>query len=242
MTVEILYLDNHLLAAMKPAGLVTQPSGHHADSLEDRAKAYLKDAFAKPGNVFLEAVHRLDRPVCGVVLFARTSKALSRLNASIRDRDVRKTYLAVLEGSPSTLEGYLENWVVHRSRHADVVPPDTPGAKRARLSYRVLQRAGDRTLVGVRLITGRYHQIRVQFAAAGCPIAGDELYGSRTTLDDGPIGLVHRELTFTHPVTRKAITVTAPWPEGAPWNAFSPLPGDLQLPDEHARTQRGQHD
>jgi len=219
---EILLLDNHLLAANKPAGLVTQPSGAHADSLESRAKAWLKQEFAKEGNVFLEAVHRIDRPVSGVVLFARSSKALSRLNASQRDKDCAKVYLAIVAGAPPRREGRLTDTLIHDSHHARIVPADHPDGKKAMLDYRVLGTVGGRSLLRIELLTGRYHQIRLQLAHAGCPIVGDTAYGSRERLPGDAIALHHWQLTVPHPVgDRQLCHIVAPVPPVAPWSAFA---------------------
>lgn len=216
--IEILFLDNHLLAANKPAGLVTQPSDVHADSLEGRAKTWLKEEFAKPGEVFLEAVHRIDRPVSGVVLFARTSKALSRLNASQRSKDCTKTYLAIVDGEPPRQEGRLEDRLVHDSHRARVHPDGKP----AQLDYHVLASQKGRSLLRIDLLTGRYHQIRVQFAHAGWPIVGDTTYGSRATLPEGAIALHHWKLRIPHPVgERETCHFVAPVPGTAPWTDFS---------------------
>jgi 23S rRNA pseudouridine1911/1915/1917 synthase len=221
---DILYVDNHLLALNKPAGLVTQPSGAHEDSLESRAKAWVKQTYAKPGDVFLEAAHRLDRPVSGVVLFARTSKALSRLNESVRQRDLRKLYWAVIEGCPAPAQGRLEHWLVHDSHHARVVPVGTPEARLATLDYTVLKTQGGRTLIEVLLHTGRYHQIRVQLAHSGWPVVGDGRYGARTALPGEAIALHHRELTVDHPVKHEPLTCTAPCPDAEPWRCFAARP------------------
>lgn len=222
---DILFVDNHLLAVNKPAGLVTQPSGAHADSLEFRAKEWLRQAFAKPGSVFLEAVHRIDRPVSGVVLFARTSKALSRLNQSVRERDLRKLYWAIVAGEPRPAQGRLEHWLVHDSHHARVVPAGAPDAHLAALDYRVMGAAAGQALLEVLLHTGRYHQIRVQLAQAGHPILGDTRYGARTELPGGAIALHHRELTVAHPVRREPITLRAPCPDTEPWRRYAALTG-----------------
>jgi 23S rRNA pseudouridine1911/1915/1917 synthase len=228
---DILHVDNHLLAVNKPAGLVTQPSPDHADSLEAQAKEWLREAFRKPGNVFLEAAHRIDRPVSGVVLFARTSKALSRLNQSVRERELRKLYWAVVEGSPNPAQGHLEHWLVHESHHARIVPPGTRNARLATLAYRVLQVFGQNALVEVLLHTGRYHQIRVQFAQAGHPVVGDTRYGARTSLPGSAIALHHRELSIEHPVTHQPLTLTAPCPEAEPWRRVAAqLPSGLRRP------------
>ena len=168
---EIIHADNHLLAVNKPAGLVTQPSVLHADSLETRAKAWVKTEFGKPGRVFLEAAHRLDRPVSGVVVFARTSKALSRLNEAMRCSAPHKTYLALVEGRPPETSDTLIHFLRHDEFRATVVVAGEKGAREARLRYRTLRPAGSWTLLEIELLTGRYHQIRAQLGALGCPVA-----------------------------------------------------------------------
>jgi 23S rRNA pseudouridine1911/1915/1917 synthase len=212
---DVLLEDNHVLAANKPPGLLTQPSGRAEDSLETRAKERIRRAKAKPGEVFLHAVHRLDRDVSGVVLFARTSKALARLAEEIRARRVVKVYHALVEGVPEDESGVLEHWLVHGSHRADVAPAGTKGAKPARLAYRRLRAVDRLVLVEVRLETGRYHQIRAQLAAIGCPVAGDGRYGSRRPTP-GRIALHHRRLEIAHPVREGPIAVEAPYPEGWP--------------------------
>lgn len=217
---EVLYIDNHLLALNKPAGLVTQPSDTHPDSLECQAKAWIKAEFNKPGNVFLHAVHRLDRPVSGVVLFARTSKALSRLNTSVRARELRKTYLAVVHGQAAE-SATLTHYLAHRRLRAEVLSPKAQGAKEARLSYRRLAKNSEFSLLEIDLHTGRYHQIRVQLSAIGHPIVGDHKYGS--ALRSPQIALQHRTLLFPHPTTRQEIAISAPPRRGQPWAKFSML-------------------
>ena len=213
-----LYHDNHLLAADKLAGLQTQPSGNNRPSLEDEAKAWIKETYAKPGKVFLEAVHRLDTAVSGVVLFARTSKALSRLNAAQRAREIVKRYEALVEGRPPEDDGVLEHWLVHGSHRAMVEQEGTEGAKVARLRFRVLSVNDTLSRVAIELETGRYHQIRAQFAAIGHPILGDAKYGSRTRLENGVIALHHREMSFVHPVRKTPVRIEAQVPAyWAPW-------------------------
>lgn len=217
-----LFHDNHLLACDKPAGLLTQPSGSDRENLEDRAKAWVKAEYDKPGKVFLEAVHRLDAAASGVVLFARTSKALSRLNAMQRAREITKRYEALVEGRPREEEGQLEHWLRHGDRRAvvELAGPsgagdrqeDAKGAKEARLTYRIVDSNKRVTRVVIELETGRYHQIRAQFAAIGCPILGDTKYGSRTRLDEGVIALHHREMSFVHPVRKEPVRIKAPVP------------------------------
>lgn len=201
---DVIFIDNHLLVVNKPAGVLTQPSGTDRDNLQDRAKAWIKDRFNKPGNVFLEALHRLDAPVSGIVLFARTSKALSRLNESMRQKDTQKVYHALVEGMLPSAEGVLENFLVHDDFHAQVVSKSHPQAKLARLRYRTIEKKGEFTLVEVELETGRYHQIRIQLAYARCPIAGDKLYGSATPFPQG-IALHHTRLTIPHPITHERV-------------------------------------
>ncbi len=207
---EVVYQDNHLLCLDKPGGLLTQPSGTDQDSLEARAKAWVKAEFGKPGAVFLEAVHRIDRPVCGVVLFARTSKALSRLNASQRAGEWRKEYRALVEGAPARSSGVLRDFLVHDGHFARVVPAGTAGARECVLEYAVLERRADgRTLLRVALGTGRYHQIRAQLAYAGFPVAGDARYGAVTGYRPECIALQSWRLTAPHPVTHEMLSFTS---------------------------------
>jgi len=226
-TRDILLCDNHLLAVNKPAGVVTQPSGSHADSLETRAKKWLKETFDKPGNVFLEAVHRIDRPVSGIVLFARTSKALSRLNKAVRDGDISKRYVAVVAGTMAPATGCLRHWLIHGSHRADVVTEGMAGAKLALLSYRTLHEVSGGSVLDIELLTGRYHQIRAQLSAMGSPILGDQRYGSSTALPEGAIALHHRCLQIPHPVGGERVVVTAPLPNAFPWRG-------VRLPPEAA--------
>jgi len=221
MELDVLFSDNHLLAVSKPAGIPTQPSEHHTDNLEDMAKAWVKGQFRKPGAVFLHAVHRLDRPVSGVVLFARTGKALSRLNESMRSRDVRKVYRAVVSGSPVPAAGELRHWLLHRRLHAEVATGRDRGAKLARLSYRTIATRAPYALVEIDLLTGRYHQIRAQFANIGCPVVGDGKYGSPETLPDGGIALHHVALTVRHPVRCEPVIIESPLPTKPPWSLFA---------------------
>jgi 23S rRNA pseudouridine1911/1915/1917 synthase len=208
---EVLYEDNHLLAVIKPAGLLTQPTDTESYSLENLAKAWLKEKYQKPGNVFLGVPHRLDKPASGIVLFAKTSKALSRLNDMIRSRDVIKIYRAWVEGRPPHDSGTLDNFLRHDDYRAYVCMRSDPDAKFARLYYDELCQEGSRTLLQIILETGRYHQIRAQCAAMGCPIVGDQKYGSAASLPDGAIALHHFRLEFQHPVTRATVLLEAPF-------------------------------
>jgi len=203
----VLYEDNHLIAVNKPAGMLTQPAEGINDSLENTVKEYLKNKYSKPGNVFLGVVHRLDRPVSGIVIFAKTSKALSRVNAMIRDREMRKTYCALVEGHLKEDSGILEHFLRHGDHIAHVCRPHDPGAKIARLHYKTLEKNETTTLLEIDLETGRYHQIRAQCAAVGCPIVGDAKYGSRTPFADGAIALHHSCLKLHHPVTKTLLHI-----------------------------------
>lgn len=204
-----LFEDNHLLVLNKPAGLLTQPSGTEKASLEQQAKEWLKSIYHKPGHVFLEAIHRLDKPVSGVVVFGKTSKALARLNASMRAKQMRKLYCAWVEGCVDQEEGQLEHFLLHDDFHAKVVDKDHPQGKKACLTYRVLQRKKCYTLLEVELATGRYHQIRLQLAALGHPILGDYKYGGKHEYDPGTIALHHRSLQLPHPISHTWLTFEA---------------------------------
>ena len=209
-SLSIIFEDNHLLCLDKPGGLLTQPSGTTQDSLEAQAKAYLKEKYQKPGAVFLEAVHRIDRPVCGVVLFARTSKALSRLNEAMRAGECEKEYRAVVSGIPRARKGTLRNFLVHDEHFARVVPSGTPGAKEAVLSYVVLEERGaGQAFLKILLGSGRYHQIRAQLSHAGHPIVGDARYGSAVSYRAGCIALQNWRLSIRHPVTHEQLSFTA---------------------------------
>jgi 23S rRNA pseudouridine1911/1915/1917 synthase len=205
--IEILYEDNHLLAVNK------QPSGTASQSIEDRAKAWIKEAKKKPGDVYLHAVHRLDRPASGIVLFARTSKALSRMNEQMRKKDIVKVYHAILTNKLPANEGTLENLLRHSRLKAVMASPEEPGARLSSLTYHVLKRSGGLVLVEATLGTGRYHQIRVQFAACGCPILGDTRYGGEKWANTQGIALHHRRMEFLHPTSKSLIRIEASYPE-----------------------------
>ncbi len=200
MQLEILFEDNHLLVVNKPKGLLTQPSGTDAQNLEDFAKEYLKKTKNKPGQVFLHAIHRLDTPASGIVAFAKTSKALSRMNTFLREGKFSKWYEAEVEGSVVASEGRLENQLVHEDHKARVV---LTGGKQAALSYRVLSRGKATTLLEIELHTGRYHQIRAQLSHAGYPIVGDTKYGARLPSKTGGIALHHSRLIAPHPISQE---------------------------------------
>lgn len=208
-----LFEDNHLLVLNKPSGLLTQPSGTEQDSLEQQAKIWLKKTYHKLGNVFLEAVHRLDKPVSGVVIFGKTSKALTRLNASIRAKQTRKIYWAWVEGELSSESGILEHFLIHDDFQAKIVEAHHPQGKKARLAYRILQRKKGRTLVEIELETGRYHQIRLQLSAIGHPIWGDRKYGGQAFYEAEAIALHHYSLQLPHPISQETLIFEAAPPK-----------------------------
>lgn len=216
----IVYEDNHLLAVTKPSGLLIQGDRSGDVTLLEEAKDYLQEKYRKPGNVFLGLVHRLDRPVSGVVLFARTSKAARRLGKQFREGRVIKTYLAVVDGVPGPGETVAVAYLAPRADKAGRTRAERrpfPGAKEARLSYHVQDAIGGMALVEVQLYTGRRHQIRVQLSMLGHPIVGDVKYGFPTALPDRSIGLHASQLVVAHPISSEAITLVSPLPAGWPW-------------------------
>ncbi|NCC52149.1 MAG: RNA pseudouridine synthase [Spartobacteria bacterium] len=212
MHLDVLYADNHLLAVNKPPLLLTQPSGTDRDNLEDRAKAWVKAQKNKPGAVYLHAVHRLDREVSGVVLFARTSKALTRMTGAVRERRVTKIYHAVVDATDCPPSGLLTHWLKHGRHRAEIASKGTDGAKEARLRFTRIGGGPGALVLEIELLTGRYHQIRAQLAAEGMPIHGDTKYGSAHQLPSGAMALHHARLTVEHPVTREPMVISAPHP------------------------------
>ncbi|MEE8450720.1 MAG: RluA family pseudouridine synthase [Thermoguttaceae bacterium] len=210
---EVLYEDNHLLVVDKPAGLPTMGTTGNRPTLLSVAKDYVKHRYNKPGNVYLGVVSRLDAPVTGVVLLARTSKAARRMTEQFRDQSVEKTYWAITEGNVEPASDRCIDWVGHDERHRKmhIVGPTFPGAKEARLSYRCLKTLERNSLLEVKLQTGRKHQIRLQLANRGYPIVGDRKYGSRVAWPAG-IALHARQLVITHPVKAEMLTFSAPLP------------------------------
>lgn len=213
---DLLYEDNHLLVVNKRCGDLVQPDPSGESALEDQIKAFLRERDGKPGQAFLGVVHRIDRPVSGAVLFAKTSKALARLNEMIRGGEIRKTYWAVCEQRPDPEEGELRHYLLRDGKTNRTKVYDTPhaGAKEGRLRYRILAAGTNYTLVEVDLLTGRHHQIRAQLSKIGCPIKGDLKYGARRSNPDGGISLHSRSIALMHPVRRESVEVTAPVPKG----------------------------
>jgi len=196
---EVIYIDNHILIVNKPAGISTQTPG-----LEDMAKKWIKEKFKKPGKVFLEPVHRLDKVVRGLVLFARTSKALSRLQAEMRIQGIEKRYRAQVEGIPNKEEALLEHYL----EHGDFKAYLSPKGKKAVLHYKLLKKEKGQAILEIDLKTGRYHQIRIQLATIGHPIIGDDKYGSHTAFLGAGIALEHVRMSFTHPITKERLVFT----------------------------------
>lgn len=220
---DILYEDNHLLVVNKHPGDLVQPDPSGDPALEEQIKAFLVARDRKPGDAFLGVVHRIDRPVSGAVLFAKTSKALTRLNEAMRSGEIRKTYWAVVEQLPAEPEGELRHYLLRdgRTNRSHLYASPRAGAKEARLRYRVICRSDRYALVEVELLTGRHHQIRAQLAAIGAPIRGDLKYGAARSNAGGGISLHSRAVEFIHPVRREPLRVVAPVPAGDRlWNFF----------------------
>ena len=220
--VKILYEDNHLIVAVKPAGVLSQSDGSNAPDMLTILKAYIKDKYNKPGEVYLGLVHRLDRPVSGVMVFARTSKAASRLSEQIRTRKVAKIYRAVVQGIMKG-SGCLDNYILKDASSNTVTVHDreVPGSKHAVLDYKTVKNSDDRSLVEIKLGTGRSHQIRAQFANSGHPLLGDRRYGD-TALWDGDIALQAFRLEFDHPTKGDRMVFEISAPECEPWVSIAP--------------------
>lgn len=228
---DILYEDNHLLIVNKHCGDLVQPDPSGESALEEQIKAFIKARDKKPGEVFLGVVHRIDRPVSGAVLFAKTSKALVRLNEMIREGRIGKRYWALTEQTPEPEAGELTHYLLrdgrtNRSRALDMPKPE---AKLGILRYRTLGRSTHYTLVEIELLTGRHHQIRAQLAKIGCPIRGDLKYGAKRSIAGGGISLHSRTIAFDHPVRHEPVKATAPVPaDDNLWNFFMNGPEKTQ--------------
>lgn len=216
---KVVYEDNHIIIVHKESGEIVQGDKTGDKPLSDTVKDYIKTKYNKPGNVFLGVVHRLDRPVAGLVVFARTSKALNRLNEMFQKGDVQKTYWAITAKCPEVEEGDLVHWLMRNERQnkSYAYNREVPNAKKAHLHYRVIAHSERYHLIEVRLFTGRHHQIRCQLAHIGCPIKGDLKYGAPRSNPDGSISLLSRYIQFVHPVSKKIINVTAQLPADTLW-------------------------
>ncbi|MEW5803425.1 MAG: RluA family pseudouridine synthase [bacterium] len=210
---RILYEDNHVIAVYKPGGVLVQGDITGDISLMDIVKQYIKDRYKKPGNVFLGLVHRLDRPVSGVVVLAKTSKGASRLSEQFRFRHITKIYLAQVYGHMTPKEGTLSSYLRRETKGARLAGESEPGAQSAVLSYKVLKSMAGKSLLEITLHTGRKHQIRAQLASQGHPIVGDVKYGAPSALSDNTIRLLAKSLSFKHPTKDEIITVESPDPD-----------------------------
>ncbi len=219
----VLYEDNHLLVINKASGTLVQGDATGDKPLVDICKDYIKEKYQKPGEVFLGVVHRLDRPVSGVVIFARTSKSLERMNELFRNRETKKIYWALVDRKPPNQEGTLIHWLVkdEKKNKTTAYKKDHPEGQRSELNYKVIAQKSGFFLLEVNPITGRPHQIRVQLASMGCPIVGDVKYGFATPNEDVSICLHARQLRFIHPVKKEPITITAVLPKNHFWKPFS---------------------
>lgn len=219
---QVIYEDNHIIIVNKESGEIVQGDKTGDAPLSDAVKAYLKEKYHKPGEVFLGVVHRLDRPVSGLVVFARTSKALARLNRMFAQGEVHKTYWAITRNTPREHEALITHWLTRNEQQNKAYAHDheVPRSKLAKLRYRMIGHTDNYCLLEVQLMTGRHHQIRCQLAAIGCPIRGDLKYGAPRSNPDGSISLIARRIEFVHPVSQQPICVEAPLPHDTLWQAI----------------------
>ena len=219
----VVYEDNHIIVVNKTASEIVQGDKTGDTPLSETVKLYLKEKYAKPGNVFIGVTHRLDRPVSGLVVFAKTSKALSRLNEMFRIGEVKKTYWAIVKNCPPQTEGELVHYLVRNEKQnkSYAYDKEVKNSKKAILHYRLIGHSENYYLLEVDLKTGRHHQIRCQLAKMGCPIKGDLTYGFPRSNPDGSICLHARRVRFVHPVSKQEIDLIAPVPAGNLWNGFS---------------------
>lgn len=221
---QVLYEDNHIIIVHKSSGEIVQGDKTGDTPLSDIVKAYIKEKYAKPGNVFVGVVHRLDRPVAGIVVFAKTSKALSRLNTMFSKGEVHKTYWAITANMPKEEQGTLVNWLVRNEKQnkSYAYDKEVPNSKKAILNYQLISKSERYALLEVALLTGRHHQIRCQLAHMGCVIKGDLKYGAPRSNPDASISLLARRIEFIHPVSKEPIVVEAPLPDDNLWRAIAP--------------------
>lgn len=217
---QVLHEDNHIIVVNKRVGDIVQGDKTGDQPLSDVVKAYIKEKYKKPGEVYLGVVHRLDRPTTGIVVFAKTSKALTRLNEMFKNRETQKTYWAVIKNTPESEEATLAHYLVRNSKNntSKAHVKEVPESKLARLDYKVICKLTNYSVLEINLHTGRHHQIRAQLAAIGCPIKGDLKYGFNRSNPDGGIHLHARKLAFTHPVSKDTLSIVAPLPNESTWN------------------------
>lgn len=222
---RILYEDNHFIAVNKCASEIVQGDKTGDLPMGDFIKDFLKEKYQKPGNVFCGVIHRIDRPVSGVVLFAKTSKGLSRMNELFSTREVKKTYWAIVKNKPLNEEGELVHFLIkdEKKNKTAAYQKEIKGSKIAKLRYKIIAKSDHYFLLEIDPYTGRHHQIRAQLAAMGCPIKGDLKYGADRSNNDGSISLHARQLFFIHPVTKTELKITAPVPKDALWEAFEKM-------------------
>ena len=217
---QVLHEDNHIIVVNKRVGDIVQGDKTGDEPLSDVVKKYIKVKYNKPGEVYLGVVHRLDRPTTGIVVFAKTSKALTRLNEMFKNRETQKTYWAVVKNTPEEKEAILEHYLKRNSKNntSKAYAKEVPESKLARLDYKVIYQLNNYTVLEINLHTGRHHQIRAQLAAISCPIKGDLKYGFNRSNPDGGIHLHARKLQFVHPVSKDEITIVASLPNESTWN------------------------
>lgn len=219
---EVLYEDNHIIIVYKEAGEIVQGDKTGDEPLSEIVKRWIKDKYQKPGNVFLGIVHRLDRPVSGLVIFAKTSKALTRLNNMFRNGEVHKTYWAIVTRPPFEKEATLTDWLVRNERQnkSYAYNHQVPTSKKSILHYKVINQSERYTLLEINLMTGRHHQIRCQLSNMDCPIKGDLKYGAQRSNSDGSISLLSHRIEFIHPVSKENICIESPLPNDNLWQAI----------------------
>lgn len=225
---KVLYEDNHIIIVYKESGEIVQGDKTGDKPLSETVKEWLKTKYNKPGNVYLGVVHRLDRPVAGLVVFGKTSKATARLSRMFHDGDVHKTYWAIVANSPEQESARLTNWIVRNERlnKSFAYDHEVKDSKKAILDYHVIGHGDRYTLLEVKLLTGRHHQIRCQLAHIGCPIRGDLKYGAKRSNPDGSISLLSHKVEFEHPVSHKMISIVSPLPDERLWHAIAPEKDD----------------
>ncbi len=223
---DVLYEDNHLIVVNKRVGDIVQGDRTGDIPLSEVVKLFLKNKYNKPGAVFLGVVHRLDRPTSGIVLFAKTSKALTRLNNLFKNRETKKMYWAIVKNKPEKEEDILEHFLIRNSKNntSKAFLKEIKGSKKAKLSYKVIQKLKHYSVLEIDLYSGRHHQIRAQLSAIGCPIKGDLKYGFDRSNKDGGIHLHARQLILNHPVTQEVITIIAPPPDDVLWKEVKSFP------------------
>jgi len=222
MLFEVLYEDNHLIAVSKDNNVLVQSDKTGDAALEDLIKSYIKEKYNKPGDVFLGVIHRIDRPVSGIVLFARTSKALTRMNEQFKKKEISKTYWAIVKNRPAQEQARLRHFIGRNTKtnKSHVYETQRPDTKEALLTYSYKAASQKYHLLEIDLHTGRHHQIRAQLSYIGSPIKGDLKYGADRSNPNGGISLHAQSITFTHPVTKQEICITAPCPQDVLWQEF----------------------